>query len=52
VAFRGTGAPLHARNLRALLGMLRTLEHNLGPKDKDPAWFEYPSVPRGRPGAF
>jgi Family of unknown function (DUF6502) len=41
VAFRGTGAPLHARNLRALLGMLRTLEHNLGPKDKDPAWFEY-----------
>ena len=41
VAFRGTGAPLHARNLRALLGMLRTLEHNLGPKDKVPAWFEY-----------
>lgn len=41
VAFRGTGAPLHARNLRALLGLLRTLEHNLGPKDKDPAWFEY-----------
>jgi hypothetical protein len=21
--------------------MLRTLEHNLGPKDKVPAWFEY-----------
>lgn len=41
VAFRGTGAPLHARNLRALLGLLRTLEHNLGPKDKGPAWFEY-----------
>ena len=41
VAFRGTGAPLHARNLRALLGLLRTLEHNLGPKDKHPAWFEY-----------
>ena len=41
VAFRGTGAPLHARNLRALLGLLRTLEHNLGPKDKVPAWFEY-----------
>lgn len=41
VAFRGTGAPLHARNLRALLGLLRTLEHNLGPKDGAPAWFEY-----------
>jgi hypothetical protein len=41
VAFRGTGAPLHARNLRALLGLLRTLEHNLGPKGSAPAWFEY-----------
>jgi len=41
VAFRGTGAPLHARNLRALLGLLRTLEHNIEPKDKVPAWFEY-----------
>jgi hypothetical protein len=41
VAFRGTGAPLHARNLRALLGLLRTIEHNLGPKGKVPAWFEY-----------
>ena len=41
VAFRGTGAPLHARNLRALLGLLRTIEHNLGPKDKVTAWFEY-----------
>jgi hypothetical protein len=41
VAFRGTGAPLHARNLRALLGLLRTLEHNLGPKGSAPPWFEY-----------
>ena len=41
VAFRGTGAPLHARNLRALLGMLRTLEHNIAPKDKVAPWFEY-----------
>ncbi len=41
VAFRGTGAPLHARNLRALLGLLRTLEHNIGPKDRVPSWFEY-----------
>ena len=41
VAFRGTGAPLHARNLRALLGMLRTLEHNIEPKDKVAPWFEY-----------
>ena len=40
VAFRGTGAP-HARNLRALLGLLRTLEHNLGPKGSAPPWFEY-----------
>ena len=41
VAFRGTGAPLHARNLRALLGMLRTIEHNTEPKDKVAPWFEY-----------
>lgn len=41
VAFRGTGAPLHARNLRALLGLLRTIEHNLEPKDRVPPWFEY-----------
>ena len=41
VALRGTGAPLHARNLRALLGMLRTLEHNTEPKDEVPSWFEY-----------
>ena len=41
VAFRGTGAPLHARNLRALLGLLRTIEHNTEPEDKVAAWFEY-----------
>lgn len=41
VAFRGTGAPLHARNLRALLGMLRTLEHNAAPKAEVPGWFEF-----------
>jgi hypothetical protein len=41
VAFRGTGAPLHARNLRALLGLLRTIEHNTEPEDEVPAWFEY-----------
>lgn len=41
VAFRGTGAPLHARNLRALLGLLHTIEHNNEPKDKVSAWFEY-----------
>lgn len=41
VAFRGTGAPLHARNLRALLGLLRTLEHNTEPKERVPPWFEY-----------
>jgi hypothetical protein len=41
VAFRGTGAPLHARNLRALLGMLRTLEHNTEPTEKVASWFEY-----------
>lgn len=39
--FRGTGAPQHAHNLRGLLGMLRTLEHNMEPKDKAPPWFEY-----------
>jgi hypothetical protein len=41
VAFRGTGAPLHARNLRALLGLLHTIEHNNEPKNEVPAWFEY-----------
>lgn len=41
VAFRGVGAPLHARNLRAVLGLLGTMEHNNKPKEKVPAWFEY-----------
>lgn len=41
VAYRGTGAPLHAHNLRGLLGMLRVLEHNIQPKGKVAPWFEY-----------
>jgi hypothetical protein len=41
LALRGTGAPTHAHSLRGLLGMLRTLEHNVEPKSKAPAWFEY-----------
>ena len=37
---RGTGAPVHERNLRPLLGMLRTLEHNARPLREARAWFE------------
>lgn len=41
LALRGTGPPTHAHSLRGLLGMLRTLEHNVEPKSKAPTWFEY-----------
>lgn len=41
LALRGTGAPTHAHSLRGLLGLLRTLEHNVEPKSKAPTWFEY-----------
>lgn len=41
LALRGTGAPTHAHSLRGLLGLLQTLEHNVAPKSKAPAWFEY-----------
>lgn len=41
LALRGTGAPTHAHSLRGLLGLLRTLEHNVEPKAKAPTWFEY-----------
>ncbi|MGH8290554.1 MAG: DUF6502 family protein [Steroidobacteraceae bacterium] len=41
LALRGTGAPTHAHSLRGLLGMLRTLEHNVEPKSKAPTRFEY-----------
>ncbi|MGH8291117.1 MAG: DUF6502 family protein [Steroidobacteraceae bacterium] len=41
LALRGTGAPTHAHSLRGLLGMLRTLEHNVEPKSKAATWFEY-----------
>jgi len=37
---RGTGAPVHKRNLRPLLGMLRALEHNGRPREEARAWFE------------
>jgi len=46
---RGTGAPVHARNLRPLLGMLRNLEHNALPAHEARAWFdrlvENPRIP-------
>lgn len=41
LALRGTGAPTHAHSLRGLLGLLRTLEHNVEPERKAPTWFEY-----------
>jgi hypothetical protein len=36
--FRGSGRPSHARSLRALLAILRTLEHNARPRT--PGWYE------------
>jgi hypothetical protein len=38
--FRGSGRPSHARSLRALLAMLRTLEHNARPRRSTPGWYE------------
>lgn len=40
IRMRGTGPPLHERNLRPLVGMLRTLEHNGRPHHEARSWFE------------
>jgi hypothetical protein len=41
LSLRGTRGPTHFRNLRGLLGMLRTMEHNLEPRRRTPSWYEY-----------
>ena len=40
LSLRGAGGPDNFRNLRGLLGMLRTLEHNGQPRRRVPGWFE------------
>jgi hypothetical protein len=56
VSLRGAGGPDRFRNLRALVFMLRTLEHNLRPKSEVRSWFEYfaenPHFPRRARAAF
>jgi len=37
---RNAGGPEHFRHLRALVAMLRTLEHNSQPKRRVPGWYE------------
>jgi len=56
IILRRAGGPLYFRNLRGLLGMLRTLEHNSQPKRRVPGWFEAlaanPSFPVSARQAF
>jgi hypothetical protein len=40
LVLRNTRGPDHFRNMRGLLAMLRTLEHNTRPKRRVPGWFE------------
>ncbi len=41
LSLRGAGGPDRFRNIRALVCILRTLEHNLEPKSEVRSWFEY-----------
>jgi hypothetical protein len=41
LSLRGARGPDRFRNIRALVCMLRTLEHNLQPKSEVRSWFEY-----------
>ena len=47
---RGVRGPNEYRNLRGLLAMLRTLEHNGRPRRQAPSWFEFsaenPRIPK------
>jgi hypothetical protein len=40
VSFRGLSGSYHSRNLRGLLTILRTLEHNSAPDRSSLGWFE------------
>ena len=41
IMLRGVSGSAHARSIRGLLGMLRTLEHNLVAKSDARSWFEF-----------
>ncbi|HVZ31535.1 MAG TPA: hypothetical protein VG963_03870, partial [Polyangiaceae bacterium] len=41
LSLRGARGPEVFRNLRSLVGLLRTLEHNMQPKRDTRSWFEY-----------
>lgn len=50
LSLRGVRGPNEYRNLRGLLAMLRTLEHNGRPRRQAPSWFEFsaenPRIPK------
>jgi hypothetical protein len=50
LSLRGVRGPNEFRNLRGLLAMLRTLEHNGRPRRQAPSWFEFcaenPRIPK------
>lgn len=50
LSLRGLRGPNEFRNLRSLLAMLRTLEHNSRPRRHTPSWFEFsaenPRIPK------
>lgn len=56
LSLRGAGGPGHCRDLRSLLGMLRTLEHNQLPREQARSWFEFfaenPNFPLRARAAF
>lgn len=56
LSLRGIRGPNEFRYLRALLGMLRTFEHNSRPRRQAPSWFEFsaenPRIPKRAGGKF
>lgn len=56
LSLRGMRGPNEFRNLRGLLAMLRTIEHNSRPRRQAPSWFEFsaenPRIPKRACGRF
>lgn len=56
LSLRGMRGPNEFRNLRGLLAMLRTIEHNNRPRRQAPSWFEFsaenPRIPKRACGKF
>lgn len=56
LSLRGMRGPNEFRNLRGLLAMLRTIEHNSRPRRQAPSWFEFsaenPRIPKRACGKF